>query len=551
MTARHRHLRTLAFALACGCGPPPPPPNQVADATAPAPVPVQAATASAASAKSLPPLPSAVSKARVPDDAPRFAVVAQGADGGAAPVSLLRTGDGQVFAASGPWLMRLASDGSFTQERAWTRGVDTGEDEYEMTFGADLTWWVASAMGGSWPEGAYLVLTWGAGTRLGDVSSVLYRRVGEAWTRVATDKGKLRWYPRRFGPWKDGSILALKGFDLIHPRSESGPPPAVERAFKAAVAAEKKLIVLRGAPQAPKFGERDVQAFASLATGEIVALIADRTGMVALHYTDSGAGERTLALPDVDRGRLTEVDVRLSGPDRAWMSGEWTAAKPDAQDRVESRGYLARFDGQAWTEVATECRTAVRSLSLDDRGVPYFVCAVKVDGDRQRSVLFRVRDDVVEELPTEFEPDQVLARGPADIWVLAQGLAGPTKLLHSGTTRGEPAVLPSSQQVAAAAYEWAGPRPVDAACRTLWLPAVAGRDVQALESMLEGFGGDEIRAEAIQGRVHGRVEVGVMLRVRRANQQKRALQELQKRLDDAVGAPTCDERLSVETAPGP
>jgi hypothetical protein len=45
--------------------------------------------------------------------------------------------------------------------------------------------------------------------------------------------------------------------------------------------------------------------------------------------------------------------------------------------------------------------------------------------------------------------------------------------------------------------------------------------------------------------------LGVMLRVRRANQQKRALQSLQTRLGDAVGAPTGDERLSIETAPGP
>lgn len=499
------------------------------------------------SMESSPPLPAAVSKAKVPDDPPRFVVVAQRATGGADAEALLQTGDGQLFAASGPWLMRLASDGSFTQESGWLRGIDTGPDEFDMSFGADLTWWNATAMGGGWPEGTFLVLTWGAGTRLGDDSSVLYRRVAGAWDPVATDKGALHWYPRSFGPWKDGSILALKGFDMISPRSEDGPSPAAERAFKAAVAGEKKLIVLRGAPQAPKFGAREVQAFASLPTGEIVALIADRQAIVALHYTDAGPVERTLALPGADRGRLTHVDVRMSGPDRAWVSGEWTA-NPDAQGNQESRGYLARFDGQAWTEIATECSLAVKSLSIDDQGSVYFVCALKVGRDKLRSVLFRVREDVVEELPMDAEPGQVVARSPADIWVLTQDPLGPTRLLHSGTRRGEPATLPSARQVAEAVYEWADPRPVDAACRRIWLPAAPGQDVGALEPMLAGFGGDEVRAEAIQGRVQGRVEVGVMLRVNRAKQQPRALQSLQTRLRAAVLTPTCNERLAAEIA---
>lgn len=67
---------------------------------------------------------------------------------------------------------------------------------------------------------------------------------------------------------------------------------------------------------------------------------------IALHW--NGAGWDAPPLPH-DKGRL--VDVAVAGPGQVWAAGavtDWTDAK-----HVETRPWLQRWDGSAWSEVAT------------------------------------------------------------------------------------------------------------------------------------------------------------------------------------------------------
>lgn len=494
------------------------------------------ATATATDAAAQPTArPVGVSGAAVPDDAPRFAAVARRVEAENGSIALLEASDGQVFAAVGPALYRLGSDGSISGDLAWVRGVEADFVGDMTDFGSGMYWWDALAIGGGWPDSAYLVLVPGAAARAGGGPPALYRREGEAWRRVAARSGKLHWYPRRFGAWKDGSILALKGFHPTYALDGDEPTPAEARAFAGLVAREKRLIVLRGAPKAPAFGSRDVQAFASLASGQIFALVQDGARLVALHH-DEATGERTLPLPGAAGGRFADVDVRATAPDRVWAFGGW--APPDA----ETRPYLARFDGTAWTEVDSRCAGPVISLSIDREGAAYFVCAVRPAAGEPRPVLFRVRAGVLEELPTDAPPGTVVARGPDDVWVLTEPSTAPALLLHGGPARGEPAALPSTMTVAEAVYAWAEPRPVDGSCPAVWVPAAPGADLAAVKRALEGLSGEDVDATARTVRVQGRVETGVSIVALRPAEVKRAVKAVQARLGATAGAPTCNER---------
>lgn len=468
---------------------------------------------------------------KVADDAPRFVVVArtQG-EGDSRVVTLLEGTDGSAFLAAGPLLLRLLGDGAVESEPAWVRGIGDSAGDLDA-FEAGMYWWNAAAIGGSWPEPAYLVLEQLSASRAGGSPPDLYRRTGGVWTRVETQKERLAWYPRSFGPWKDGSLLALKGFQPTYPADvETEPSRAEVRAYEAALKREKRLIVLRGEPKAPKFGERDIVAFASLASGQIWALLEDG-GRPAVLYFD-GASETVTALPGSERGKLSELGLRATAADRAWAFG--MRATDDAVS-----GYLARFDGTAWTEVESGCAGMVQSLSIDADGDAYYTCPVKgVEG----AVLLRLRGGVIEELPTEVEPWTVVARRADDIWVLSPPHSGAAQLLHSGSTRAQPFEVPGSLEVARSVFEWA--EPVPALCNRMWIPLAPGSDRAAVERTVAGVVGDSYEVEVVEARVQGRVEAGVMVRTY-GGTHERMIFSLLKKLGGAVGEPTCNQRPAV------
>lgn len=474
-------------------------------------------------------------------DAPKFDRVAV-ADKGDSFVSLLRTTDGQVFAAAGPVVAKLGADGSFEREPSWVRGIDDQRGSLEgITSG--YYWWHAIAMGGTWPEGAFLVLSPESGGRGDDAWHETYRRTNGLWGLTATRSKLFDWHVQSFGPWKDGSLLALKAFSPRYSRfDDAGDAPAAEvKAAKRAIDREKRLIVLRGRPKAPPFGERDVRAFASLATGEIYAVMAEGEKVSLLHHDDVTSSERTFAPPGTAAVSPYEIEIVATGDDRVWVFGS-------ANEGDETRGYVATYDGRAWREVATPCTQGAHSGSIDDAGNAYFICSVQRDAKNTGAALLRAHGKAVEELPTGIEPGTVVARTPADIWVLSEPFARDYALLHTGTVVPKVQSLPSQAEAGHAVYEWADARPFATPCGGVWLPLAEGADRDAAAKTLEGLGDGEGYPDLYEARIHGRTEWGVTIHGLTDRKLIKATKRAMAALGTAVGPPTCNQRPGVDPA---
>lgn len=520
---------------------PAPKPTPTSTPDAPAPI-IANPTAAAPPASDEPAaMPSTRSGLKAADDAPPLVKVATRTsdDGGA--IVLLPSTDGHLFAAAGPLLYLLGDDGSIAHDPRWSRGIDV---EGVMLESAEngMFWWNASGVGGTWPDGAYLVLHRGFGTRGGDAPAELYRRSNALWTRIDTQDAKVHWYPRRFGAWKDGSLLALAGFTTQYSNAGDGDvdPPAKEvRAFESAVARRKKLVVLRGAPKAPPFGERNVHAFASLPGGEIFAVLTEDAKAVVLHH--DGAGERTLALPVSASLEPRYLDVRATARDRAWVFGPSTRG-------AEAHGYLARFDGTTWTEVDTACES-ISSLSLDPQGTAYVVCPVNTANGEFTRVLLRIEGTEIEEIPTPSMPSEVVARGPKDVWVASEA-EHQGELWHTGATAAAPLELPSNYDTVRTVLQWAEPSPLTDGCYQPWIPLVAGTDVAAANAKLEPLRAKEIYPEIVEAYVQDRTEYGVTLPGSGGKGVVRVVKSVTAALGDAAGTPSCNDRPAVAAEPG-
>lgn len=475
----------------------------------------------------------------VADDAPRFDRVAQAGEGDAF-VSLVQTTDGQVFAAAGPVVARLGADGSFEREAPWVRGIDDQRGSLEgITSG--YYWWRAVSMGGTWPEGAYLVLSPESGGR-GDLAwHETYRRTNGTWNLVDTRSKTFDWHVHSFGAWKDGSLLALRAFSPRYSRfDDEGSAPAGEvKAAAKAIAREKKLIVLRGKPKAPPFGERDVRAFASLGSGEIYAAMGEGDTVSILHHDDVTSSERRFELPGNVAVSAHEIEVVATGDDRVWVFGSASAGD-------ETRGYVATFDGRAWREVTTPCVAAAHSGSIDDAGSAYFICDVPRDAKDTAAALLRARDNTVEELPTGIEPGTVVARTPTDIWVLSVPYARDYALVHTGTRAKSVQTLTSQSEAGRAVYEWADPRPFAVPCGGVWMPLAEGADRESVSKSLEGLEETGGYPEVYEARIQGRTAWGVTVHGLTDRKLVAATKGVIKRLGTAVGAPTCNQRPGVD-----
>jgi hypothetical protein len=476
-------------------------------------------------------------------DAPRFDRVAASAE--ASPsTTLLQTTDGTIFVATGPAIAKLGADGSLEQQPSWTRGIaDPRGDLDGITAG--YYWWRAIAMGGTWPEGAYLVLAPESGGR-GDTSpNETYRRSNGIWIATKTGARLFDWHVDAFGPWKDGSLLALRAFQPRYASvDEAGeaPPGEVVTAARA-IAKEKRLIVIRGEPKAPGFGERDVRAFASLASGEIYAAMGGGPSVTMLHHDDMTSSERTFALPVEGTVSAYEIEVVATGDDRVWVFG----ASSDAADRA--RGYVARFDGRQWREVKTPCVAAARSGSIDDEGHAYFVCEVQRDENKTEAALLRARGDRVEELPTGVWVDTAIARSARDIWVLGSHESAGNVLLHTGTIANEVHTLAGQSEAGLLVYEWAEPRPLGSPCPGVWLPLAEGADREAIAKQLESLEGARGFPEVYEARVQGTVAWGITIRGLDDRELVAATKRVMKLLGASVGTPTCNQRPSTNPDP--
>jgi hypothetical protein len=335
--------------------------------------------------------------------------------------------NGELFVSVGPQIVKLGDDGSFTRDVAWLEGIQTFDERSSASISSLLSWDVVTA-GGVWPEAFYITVSGEVGFRGGHYTHRVYRRDSDRWVAMTTRGSAFFWFFDDIAPWKDGSVLALRGFEPVY-RYKRGsedaeePTEASRRRAKAAIAAQKPIIVIQGRAKAPNLGRREIVGIDALASGEMVAVVRG-SKPIAVHY-DSGSG-RAIDRP-LPADLLQDADVLLESATRAWVYGYVETTSSIAP-------YLARFDGEAWQrDTPPGCKDiGIGSLSRSPEGDLWAVCGFGPDDPvfepEALGLWLRPADaDAWEEvkLPDEAAPIEVLARGRDDVWV------GGTMLLHT------------------------------------------------------------------------------------------------------------------------
>ncbi|MBX7083124.1 MAG: hypothetical protein K1X88_28210 [Nannocystaceae bacterium] len=499
---------------------------------------------------------AAVTKSKAPRaaDAPRFTRAARMRDdsGSTLQTRFARTVDGKRFVIAGAAVLSLGDDGSVGFDPESLRGIDdVGFDLEGVSVG--MVWWYAIAMGGASAEGTFLTLGMGSGSRGGDDVPRVYKRTGGVWSRLATRKPSFDWYYAEYGPWKDGSLLGLERYQIRGPGSEDGPSAAQQRAFAAAVAKQKPLVVVRGAPKAPLLGSGTIETFASLPSGEIFAYVRhDESNELVVWNDATGTLQRT-PVPGMDpvAPRLLAV-----APDQAWLLGEQSG------EAREGGGLLVRWDGHGWTQLATPCNSQITAMAVAGDGHAYLTCGVDSDVRVGSSALLRLSDGeqpapTFEEVPLPTEsgegPVDVLAGADDTLWVLTGGdPLNANALWRTGAAATE-VEIPSTKQTLRAVLEWAPPRPLDATCEHPWVPLPPGTDRVAAEAAvvaaLAELDASSFGAELLEARVQGRVELGVHLPMGGGKGVRQRVAAIGKALAGKVGEATCNERPPAQEPP--
>lgn len=309
------------------------------------------------------------------------------ADDDASEPALLRSEAGSVYAALGPALVELRDDGSTASLD--TTGITLLRQDQALLDG-DYVRFLPTSIGGDFPREGFLVVAYSLGARGVEPPPQTFRRRDDGrWHELDNGTPEFVWFPAAFGRWREGSLLALRGFAgrYLDADSEAGERRAIKRAkvIDAAIAKQKRLAVLRGQPRAPQldFGGA-VWQFASLPSGEIIAVIdggEDRSAMV--HYDDAAHTQRRLALPPVEGTKADDLRLAVRSGRDAWVAGGGGS---------EDHPYLAHFDGTAWTAVSTPCDGRITDIALTS-DTEVIACAIATAPERLRGVILRRRGD--------------------------------------------------------------------------------------------------------------------------------------------------------------
>jgi len=247
------------------------------------------------------------------------------------PLRMFTTTDGSLFAVANVEAIRIPDTGPIVREPRWLAGLaDPGELRGVR--------WTTTALGGRVPDGLFMVVETQS-ERAGERADV-YRFGGAAWKRQPNAQRGLAWMYREFSPWREDGTLALREWRLADSSAADELSEAKWSAIQAAIAkATPRTFEVLGAKAAspPRFGEVTMLAFASLSTGDVVAV----AGGNSLHWTPGTTEPRRLAiggmLPSAPR-------LQMLAADDVWM--------------YDAHG-LRHFDGTAWSEVATPKELAV------------------------------------------------------------------------------------------------------------------------------------------------------------------------------------------------
>ncbi len=517
-------------------------------ARSPKPIEAKAAPAVAPKQPAPPPVPApapvvdpalAAIIESAPDLLPWNRIVGFAEQHGSEPM-LLRSDDGRVFAGVGPVLVRLQSDGS--AEAVTLEGIEPMGDRPDLIDG-DYYSYGTTTLGGAGPAGGFMVVEYELGARGQNPPAQTYRMDQGRWRRIASSP-LFDSFPRGFGRWKDGSLLALRGFvpRYAHPAESEGEivPKRELRAAAAAIAGQKQLVVVSGAPKAPALTWKGTAAaMASLPTGEVLIATASDDGASVLHYDATTGRQRVLPLPEnLDRWD-DSTRLVMRAPDDAWLWGP----------------YIAHFDGKQWTRVDSPCvgQNPLLAVTAD---AEFLACSVNVGDEAQAAVLRRERTTGVAAgpwksigMPTAHRQMYVRTLVVVDerVLVLGEGDAGPASIWHTGPAPAKPFDFGDTAQISAPILAGAADLPITDGCRQIFVPFTAPTGTAHADAIARA-GGDALPgddAELVTVNVRGATLDGIAVAGLFGRDAAAAAEQITAALGDEVGTPTCNPRPRV------
>ncbi len=265
---------------------------------------------------------------------------------GETKLQLFATSADSLFVTANAEPIRIPDEGPLVREPRLVAGID---DPGQM----GMLDWRTTALGGRWPDGLHMTVE-SDGERWSARPGV-YRFDGNAWRRIANMKDGLAWMYTGFAPWTDGATLALRGWVSADREGEDegewdeADAAAFERKLQRA--APRGFEVIGGRGKGPQFGALAVSAFASLPTGDVVAI----AGAESLHWAPGAATPKTHA---IDGAVPSGPELQMNAADDVWMADS---------------GGLRRFDGKAWTQVDTPRGTNVNGIATTADGRTWLV----------------------------------------------------------------------------------------------------------------------------------------------------------------------------------
>jgi hypothetical protein len=344
--------RACATGLLCaaivGCAAKPGPPA-IVRVSAPAPVPDET-----------PPAPPVVAPAVTPPTRLALHLVAHRDD-----ALLLHHFADQLMLVGAAAFARIEADGQITR-----LDEHPGDDlPVSMLGGIDLVWhtW---ALGGRWPDEAWLVVS-----RFAQVAFVptVHRYERRGWTRRPAVHGPLYWYYRDIITWPEGQVLGLKVYEpdpwIVAWRYELGtgdddpahPDPAP---LLAHTRPRFELLGPRPRPAWPRIAAQLEVVTAAAAPDGALFLLAYRgkrsDGVAVVQRWDPARPAERAGVVDILPGRANVELLRVDAAGIAHVGG--------AQKSVTSP-YLARFDGTTWTEIPAPEGRRLHDLARAPDGV--------------------------------------------------------------------------------------------------------------------------------------------------------------------------------------
>jgi hypothetical protein len=391
-----------------------------------------------------PTLPAATVPSRPWHLAARLEVAA---DDDAARLRLFRSDDGELFVTSGPLVMQVGPDGSFTADRSWLRGIEPPGGDAPTFEG--IASFDVETLGGRLPDALYLSLRYEIDGRSDAPSQRVYRRAGSRWVPVDHVTQRTTWLLQGLATWRDDSVLALRSF-IPTPSEHIEFSDEYYAGFLEHVARQRRLVVLRGRPKAPAaLAKERIIAFDARETGEIAAItlvtpkgmsaseaeLAIKTTYATLHYAPGRPLQR-VPIPGLTDAIASwsepAVAFGADGTLRAWGNVEIT--NEQTMDVTEAT-LLLRFDGERWIpESPPPCqgRDSLVAFAIDGER-QWAGCHSRPPWDPTTEesglVLSRVAEGPWqrEVLPKSVLKGghgiDIIVRGPDDVWVAGRALA--------------------------------------------------------------------------------------------------------------------------------